>query len=122
VDGGYGVRLDRDAPLPLVVYSPPSIIRESTLETLERSGRQWHVAFTSTNVSGLSAAARAGIGLLPHFDRLMPSGLTILLPREGLPRLPEIQFAVTTAAHLNPVVEALKATIMNWAGLNGRKS
>jgi DNA-binding transcriptional LysR family regulator len=115
-------RLDRDAPLPLILYPPPSITREGVLETLERSGRRWRVAFTSANVSGLSAAARAGIGLLPHSVRLMPPGLTILSTREGLPKLPDIQFAVITADHPNAAVEALEATIMNWASLHGRES
>lgn len=109
-------RLDPDGPLPLIMYPPPSITRVGVLETLEAVGRLWRVAFTSANVSGLSAAARAGIGVLPHSARLMPPGLTILSPRPGLPKLPDIQFAVITPDRPGPAIEALAATIMNWAG------
>lgn len=115
-------RLDPDSPLPLILYPPPSITRAGVLETLEAAGRRWRIAFTSANVSGLSAAARAGIGLLPHSVRLMPPGLTILPSREGLPKLPDIQFAVITPDHPPPAVEALAATIMNWAGPRDRQS
>ncbi|KZD24813.1 LysR family transcriptional regulator [Tardiphaga robiniae] len=115
-------RLDPDSPLPLILYPPPSITRVGVLETLEAAGRRWRIAFTSANVSGLSAAARAGIGLLPHSVRLMPPGLTILPSREGLPKLPDIQFAVILPDHPPPAVEALAATIMNWAGPRDRQS
>jgi DNA-binding transcriptional LysR family regulator len=109
-------RLDHAAPLPLILYPPPSITRDGVLETLERSGRHWRVVFTSANISGLSAAARAGIGLLPHSVRLMPPGLVVVAPRDGLPKLPEIQFVVIGPDHPSPAIEALAATIMNWAG------
>lgn len=115
-------RLDLDSPLPLILYPPPSITRACVLETLERSGLRWRVAFTSANISGLSAAARAGIGLLPHSVRLMPPGLTTVPVRDGLPKLPDIQFAVMAPSHPNPAVEALTATIMNWAGKFGSGS
>jgi DNA-binding transcriptional LysR family regulator len=111
-------QLDRNAPLPLILYPPPSITRDCVLETLERTGRRWRVVFTSANISGLSAAARAGIGLLPHSIRLMPPGLVAL--RDGLPKLPIIQFVVIGPGHPAPALEALTATIMNWASFRGR--
>ena len=113
-------RLDRHAPLPLILYPPPSITREGVLETLESSGRHWRFAFTSANISGLSAAARAGIGLLPHSVRLMPPGLIVVPPGDGLPKLPDIQFAVIGPDHPSRAVEALAAAIMNWASANAR--
>lgn len=109
-------RLDPNAPLPLILYPPPSITRIGVLETLEKAGRPWRIAFTSASVSGLSAAARAGIGLLPHSVRLMPPGLAIVPPREALPRLPDIQFAILSPDHPGPAVEALATTIISWAG------
>jgi DNA-binding transcriptional LysR family regulator len=113
-------RVDPDKPLPLILYPPPSITRIGVLETLEKSRRRWRVVFTSANVSGLSAAARAGIGLLPHSVRLMPPGLTVVPAREGLPGLPDIQFAVLAPDHPGAAIEALATTIMNWARAQSR--
>jgi DNA-binding transcriptional LysR family regulator len=112
--------LDRGAPLPLILYPPPSITRAAVLETLERTGLRWRVAFTSASLSGLSAAARAGIGLLPHSVRLMPAGLTVVPPHDGLPKLPDIRFVVLRPNHPGPAVEALTTTIMTWAGSHNR--
>lgn len=112
--------LVQDAPLPLLLYPPPSVTRALALDLLERSGRSWRVAFTSASLTGLSAAARAGIGLMPHSGRLMPPGLSILAPREGLPVLPLIEFVVIGPGGTNPAIDALCATILHWGGSAGR--
>jgi DNA-binding transcriptional LysR family regulator len=112
-------RLDPQAPLPLVLYPPPSVTRARVLEALEGAGQHWRVTFTSASLSGLSAAARAGIGLLPHSVRLMPPGLAVVAARDRLPKLPDIQFAVISPERPTPAIEALSATIMRWASSRG---
>jgi DNA-binding transcriptional LysR family regulator len=113
-------RVDPHTPLPLLLYPPPSVTRACALEALERAGRNWRVAFTSGSLAGLTAAARAGIGLMPHSGRLLPPGLAIVGAREDLPVLPEIQFLVIYSGGTNPANEALAATILRWATSNGR--
>ena len=113
-------RVDPKAPLPLLLYPPPSVTRACALETLERGGRLWRIAFTSASLAGLTAAARAGIGLMPHSGRLLPSGLAAVGARDGLPALPDIQFAVICGGGANPAVEALVATIRKWAASHDR--
>lgn len=113
-------RIDPKAPLPLLLYPPPSVTRARVLETLERLQRDWRAAFSSANLLGLSAAARAGLGLLPHSVRLMPPGLAIIPPRSGLPKLPDIQFVVISPNGANAAIDALAATIMQWAGSRAR--
>lgn len=113
-------RVDPQVPLPLLLYPSPSVTRACAIETLEKAGRRWRVAFTSASLVGLTAAARAGIGLMPHSARLLPPGLAIIGARDGLPALPEIQFEVISAGGSNPAIEALVATILKWAASNGR--
>jgi DNA-binding transcriptional LysR family regulator len=114
------LRIDPKVPLPLLLYPPPSITRSCALETLETANRRWRVLFTSASLAGLTAAARAGIGLMPHSLRLLPPGLAVLGTRDGLPPLPEIQFEVISAGGSNPAIEALSTTILKWAASNGR--
>ena len=104
-----------DAPLPLLLYPPPSVTRAQAIETLERLGRSWRVAFTSGSLAGLTAAARAGIGIIPHSGRLMPPGLAALSADQGLPDLPDMEFVVIGPGGPNPVTEALVAAILQWA-------
>jgi len=108
-------RVQADAPLPLLLYPPPSVTRGLALEALERAGRTWRVAFTSASLSGLSAAVRAGIGLMPHSARLIPPGLVVLSAAVSLPRLPDLEFVVVGPGSADPAAEALTAAILNWA-------
>lgn len=113
--GRADLALDPHAPLPLLLYPPPSVTRAHAIDVLERAGRSWRIAFTSASLSGLSAAARAGIGVMPHSARLMPAGLAAIAPTEHLPPLPEMEFAILSAGGNQPVAEALTATILQWA-------
>jgi DNA-binding transcriptional LysR family regulator len=107
--------VDAAAPLPLLLYPPPSVTRAKALATLESIGRSWRVAFTSGSLSGLSAAARAGIGWMPHSARLIPAGLSVAQPTAGLPSLPEIEFVVLGPGGQNPVADALIVAILQWS-------
>ena len=108
-------RVQADAPLPLLLYPPPSVTRGLAIGALESIGRSWRVAFTSASLSGLSAAARAGIGLMPHSAKLIPPGLVVLPAAASLPRLPDIEFVVVGPGAPHPVADALTAAILNWA-------
>lgn len=108
-------RLDPGAPVPLLIYPPPSVTRALALDTLDRAGRAWRVAFTCPGLGGLTAAARAGMGVMPHSLRLIPPGLAALRPAGALPDLPAIEFAVIRPGGKNPVTEALTAAILHWA-------
>jgi DNA-binding transcriptional LysR family regulator len=117
--GGPDVWLDPDAPLPLLVYPAPSVTRARAFETLDAARRAWRIAFTSGSLSALSAAARAGIGLMPHSVRLMPPGLAVAPPGPGLPKLPDVEFVIIGPGRGHAVAEALTAVILQWAAYGG---
>jgi DNA-binding transcriptional LysR family regulator len=110
-------QLDPQAPLPLILYPPPSVTRARALEMLDRAGRSWRVAFTSASLTGLSAATRAGIGILPHSARLMPAGLVTIPVSSDLPELPTMEFVVICPGGSDPAIGALTSTILRWATL-----
>ena len=107
--------LDPEGPLPLLVYPAPSVTRALAFETLDSARRPWRIAFTSGSLSALSAAARAGIGLMPHSVRLAPPGLVMAQPGPSLPHLPEVEFVIIGPGRGNPVAEALTAVILQWS-------
>ncbi|MFE9834309.1 LysR substrate-binding domain-containing protein [Streptomyces sp. NPDC005551] len=88
------LRLEPDRPVPLIVYPPPGITRALALEALERQGRPWRVVCTSGSLSGLIAAARAGLGVMAHSRGLVPPGLVPMSERAGLPELGAVDFVV----------------------------
>lgn len=111
--GRADYRPPADEPLPLLLYPPPSVTRARALETLESIGRAWRIAFTSASLAGLTAAARAGIGVMPHSARLMPPGLAVV--SGGVPPLPVVEFVVIGPGGHSPVADALTAAILQWA-------
>src|SRR5215831_5526066 len=56
-------RIEASCPVPLILYSPPSITRAIALSALERERRPWRIVCTSGSLSGLRAAALAGLGV-----------------------------------------------------------
>ncbi|MEV4503983.1 LysR substrate-binding domain-containing protein [Streptomyces klenkii] len=85
--GSERLVLDPHRPLPLIAFPPPAVTRARALEVLEHSGRSWRVVCTSGSLSGLVAAARAGLGVMAHTLGMIPPGLTRLAPGPGLPEL-----------------------------------
>jgi DNA-binding transcriptional LysR family regulator len=93
--GGPGLSVDPKAPLPLILYAPPSLTRALALETLERGGRAWRLVCTSGSLSGLRAAALAGLGVTLHARSLIPDGLVEAPAMLRLPDAGEVEFVVT---------------------------
>ncbi|SDO47456.1 LysR substrate-binding domain-containing protein [Actinacidiphila guanduensis] len=92
--GSERVRVDPHRPVPLIAFPPPGITRARALDVLERHGRAWRVACTSASLSGLVAAARAGLGVMAHAQGLIPPGLVRLPARAGLPELGGVDFVL----------------------------
>ena len=113
--GRPGIRPDPQLPLPLVLYPPPSISRAVALDALEKAGRSWRAACTSGSLSGLCAAARAGLGVAPHSARLIPPGLVTLPSSRYLPELAEIEFVAIGPGQRHGIASALIAMILRNA-------
>ncbi|MFJ2627468.1 LysR substrate-binding domain-containing protein [Streptomyces sp. NPDC087532] len=107
--GAPRLRIDPDRPVPLVLFPPPGITRARALEVLEEHGRSWRIACTSTSLSGLIAAARAGLGVMAHSRGLIPPGLTPVPPRAGLPDLGDVDFVLLHGRRRDGAQEAADA-------------
>jgi len=77
-----------DEPLPLLVLDPPCTFRTGAIESLDREGRAWRIALSSSSVSALWAAAEAGLGVVPRTALHVPAGLKPAREAWGLPALP----------------------------------
>ncbi len=99
VSGGLR-SLDPSAPAPLILYPPPSISREIALAALERCGRPWRIVCTSGSLSGLRAAALAGLGVTVVAEGLIPPGLAEIPGDHGLPDLGDVEFVLHGAGRV----------------------
>ncbi len=110
------LRLSPETPLPLIVFPPPSVSRARALEALEAARRSWRIVCTSDSLSGIRAAALAGLGVAAHSARLVPPGLVALAASHHLPRLGQIEFVAITGGG-NKAAEALAAAILARSGI-----
>lgn len=95
--GGPGLLLEPGQPVPLILYHAPSLTRAIALEALERAGRTWRIVCTSGSLSGLRAAALAGLGITLHARGLSPDGLMEAPGSFRLPDVGDVEFVVQGA-------------------------
>ncbi|WP_428488047.1 LysR substrate-binding domain-containing protein [Rhodopila sp.] len=95
--GVTATRIEPGEPIPLILFNPPSITRSVALQALERAGLTWRIACTSGSLSGLRAAALAGLGVTVHARGLMPEGLSEMPASCRLPDLADAEFVVMGA-------------------------
>lgn len=113
--GAPGTIVDPAGPVPLILFHAPSLTRALALEALERDGRAWRIVCTSGSLTGLRAAALAGLGVTLHAHGLMPDGLVEIAAAARLPMAGEVEFEVRTArtgAH-GPATELAQAILSN---------
>lgn len=84
-------------PLPLVVSPHPCVYRRRALRTLEREGRDWRIAYTSTSLAGAQAAVRAGLGLAVLPKEMVPPDLLVLDEAAAAPDLADTEIALMLA-------------------------
>lgn len=84
-----GVQSLKGEPLPLIAFDPPCSFREAGIMALNDARIAWRLAFSSPSLSGLWAAAAAGLGVTMRTRVGLPSAVSVLRPSQtGLPDLP----------------------------------
>lgn len=104
--------LSRGDALPLIAFPPPSITRRVAQETLDREKMPWRIVCTCGSLSGLTAAARAGMGVLVQPRSMAPSGLKEI-PGGRLPVLEDVEFVLVPRRGADgALTEALSSLIV----------
>lgn len=99
--GSRDLGLDQHEPVPLIVYPPPSVTRDRAVQVLERADRGYRTVCTSGSLSGLRAAALAGLGVMPFSRSLIPAGL-VEVSGHDLPQLGSTDFVLITRRRTVP--------------------
>src|ERR1700733_6058146 len=99
--GPKGYTCARSEKIPLALFEAPCVFRQPGVEALERARRPWRLTFTSPSLSGLWAAAAAGLGITIRTPLGLPAPLAALDRSSGLPKLPHIELSIF-AAERNP--------------------
>jgi DNA-binding transcriptional LysR family regulator len=103
------------AALPLALYRERSVSREAALAALNDKELTWEIVYTSPSLTGVRAAALAGLAITPLPASALIAGLRILGVEEGLPRLPDLEFAIYEKARPDKAAAALAAVLLTLA-------
>jgi DNA-binding transcriptional LysR family regulator len=100
------------ATVPLALYREKSVSREAALGALSDSELTWEIVYTSPSLTGVRAAALAGLAVTPLPASAVTAGLRILGSEEGLPRLPDLEFAIYEKTRPEKAATALAAGLL----------
>jgi DNA-binding transcriptional LysR family regulator len=103
------------AALPLALYREKSVSREAAIAALDESEWSWEIVYTSPSLTGVRAAALAGLAITPLPASAVVAGLRILDLKEGLPRLPDLEFAIYEKVRPEKAAAALAAALLALA-------
>ena len=92
-----------------------SVSREAALAALNDKELIWEIVYTSPSLTGVRAAALAGLAITPLPASALIAGLRILGLEEGLPRLPDLEFAIYEKARPDKAAAALAAVLLTLA-------
>jgi DNA-binding transcriptional LysR family regulator len=101
------------AALPLALYRERSVSREAALIALRESELDWEIVYTSPSLTGIRAAALAGLAITPLPASAVGSGLRILGVENGLPLLPDLEFAIFERKQPDAAAAALSAVLVS---------
>jgi DNA-binding transcriptional LysR family regulator len=79
-----------EKPIPLALLPPGNIFRDHAIEQLEAARLRWRIACVSHSVSGLQAAAFAGMAVTVLGRSALVRNMREIGAPEGLPPLPKV--------------------------------
>jgi DNA-binding transcriptional LysR family regulator len=79
-----------ETPMPLALLPPGNIFRDHAIEALEAARLRWRIACVSHSVSGLQAAAFAGMAVTVLGRSALVRNMREIGEKEGLPPLPKV--------------------------------
>ena len=101
------------AALPLALYREHSVSRDAALIALRERELVWQIVYTSPSLTGVRAAALAGLAITPLPASAIVAGLRVLGVESGLPVLPALEFAIFERKRPDAAAAALTAVLVS---------
>src|SRR5262249_43216868 len=87
-------RLEAQQPVPLVLLDAPCIFRNLAIEALDAQSIPWRIAYSTSSLSGLRAAVKAGLGVTPRTATIREDGLRYVPHGRKLPALGRLSLSL----------------------------
>jgi len=88
--------------VPLISFPSGCLYRSRAIHALESAGRAWHMAYTSSSLSGIQAAVAAGIGLGILSEMAIQADHRVLTAKDGFAPIDRTEVALVAAPEASP--------------------
>jgi DNA-binding transcriptional LysR family regulator len=92
----------RTGSVPLIGFPSGCLYRAGAIHALESAGRAWHMAYTSSNLSGIQAAVAAGMGLSILSEMAIQADHRVLTAKDGFAPIDRTEVALVAAPDASP--------------------
>jgi DNA-binding transcriptional LysR family regulator len=88
--------------VPLIGFPAGCLYRTRAIHAIESAGRPWHMAYTSSSLSGIQAAVAAGLGLSILSEMAIQSDHRVLTDRDGFAPIDKTEVALVASPGASP--------------------
>ena len=88
--------------VPLIGFPVGCLYRAGAIHAIESAGRPWHMAYTSSNLSGIQAAVAAGLGLSILSEMAIQSDHRVLTAKDGFAPIDKTEVALMASPEASP--------------------
>jgi DNA-binding transcriptional LysR family regulator len=95
--------IDPRAPsIPLIGFPAGCLYRTRAIHAIEAAGRAWHMAYSSSSLSGIQAAVAAGLGLSILSEMAIQADHRVLTAKDGFAPIDKTEVALVAAPAASP--------------------
>ena len=88
--------------VPLIFFPAGCLYRARAIHAIESAGRSWHMAYTSSSLSGIQAAVAAGLGLSILPDMAIQADHRKLTAKDGFAPIDKTEVALLASPDASP--------------------
>jgi DNA-binding transcriptional LysR family regulator len=88
--------------VPLIGFPAGCLYRAGAIHALESAGRTWHMAYTSSSLTGIQAAIAAGLGLSILSEMAVQADHRVLTARDGFAPIDKTEVALVASPDASP--------------------
>lgn len=100
--------------VPLIFFPSGCLYRTRAIHAIETTGRAWHMAYTSSSLSGIQAAVAAGLGLSILPDIAIQKEHRVLTEKDGFAPIDKTEVALVATPNANPATLRLAETLAEY--------
>ncbi len=97
--------------VPLIFFPSGCLYRTRAIHAIETTGRAWHMAYSSSSLSGIQAAVAAGLGLSILPDIAIQPEHRVLTEKDGFAPIDKTEVALVATPNANPATLRLAETL-----------